>query len=373
MRRAPFLALPLALLIGCGKKAPDPTPEKPEPPKPAPPAPQPPGDPNAGRPKNQPKALSPVAVIKTGAAVGPGDRNQVHLSADGGVAAVYAVAQKKTQIWKVGAEPKKLQEFPGGLVSLAPDGSKYLRTGAKGPEVVGAETGAVLATLERGGFLRAAFSSPDAVVSLTVGEGAEPKKAGSVIVREFEARTGKVTGGFEIPTAARGKNFAFFNGAKELAVGHRSANRVEFWDLAGKKKSREVTLANPPPKPAAEAPWGNFVVSEDGKLLALERQSGNRAFDATTGAELTPADLGDSTGSLAPNRRLYVYYKMRIDPKTSGVVKEYQAYDLTKGAVVATLPLPPDSLFHTASANGKVLLTERNNGELTVWDLTQIP
>ncbi len=377
MLRTTLLGVLVALMIGCGKKAPNSSPEQAETPKGGDPKnPTPPTDPNAGKPKDQPKVLTPVGVVKTGMATGPGDRNQVHLSEDGSVAAVYNGRVKKTQIWKVSADPKKIQEFAGNVLCFSPDGTKLLRSGKdfQPQEIVAAETGALIVPLENKSHSLTTFSSPDVVVGLTPGDWLEPQKPGTLLVRHYNATTGKMMSEFEIPTGIQGKNFVFFNQGKELAIGSQKDNRVEFWDLINKKKSREVTLANPPAKPAnADLRWFHFTVGQDGKWIALERNSGNRIFDATTGAEATPQNVGNSTGSLLPNRDIYLRYQSKFDAKTSTGMPTYHAYDFKKAAVVASLPMPQDGLFHTLSANGKTLITESDNGQLTVWDLTQIP
>ncbi|MBA4062220.1 MAG: hypothetical protein C0501_00675 [Isosphaera sp.] len=372
MRRVALFSCLVAGLIGCGEKNPPAPPGNPD----GPPARAPKGDPTkpdlgTEKPKDTARVLSPRATVKTGSPRSVGSDGSFHLSADGTRLAV-GVRGGKTQVWDIRGEPKKLSEFAGGGQKFSPDGKLFLHSGKSfDPDVVSAETGSILKTLPYPGR-DYAFRTPDVVVGVWRGEPGKEKPEHPE-VREYDVSSGRLTNSFPIPSDFGTPLIDLdvrvgLNGGREVAVGGRKSGRVEVWDVTTRKRVREFTV--PGPKSGGDA-WGiaDLRFSADGKWFA---SPGARpeVFDGRTGAAAAtppPAGLG---GYFVPGRDLYL---VKVFKPTGNfqTTQGYEAFDITRKAVVAFLS--STGLRVECSADGAAAAAQNEDGEVVIWDLTQLP
>ena len=123
---------------------------------------------------------------------------------------------------------------------------------------------------------------------------------------------------------------------------------------------------------------GNYaVVGAPGEDVTGNNSGRVYVFDATTGAKIAGADVYLGLGSYIPDRLVFVSGSRRLEMTGSHTnwVTECVVHDLVKKKVVITIELPKGSFSYpqSFSPDGKLMITQRENGELAVWDLTQIP
>jgi WD40 repeat protein len=358
VRRTILFLTTLTILIGCGK-------QKPSPPDAAPAGPNtgtPKPDPNAGKPKDTAKVLTPRAVIKTGYRRDAGAGNSLFLTPDGNRLVIGLAEVTKTQIWDISGEPKKLHELPGAARAFSPDGKLFLRYGkGSGPEIASAETGATVSTLQHPGY-KYEFRSPDVLVGVRLGEQEEPKRPNRLVIREYDAATGREKSNFDVPFESSVDVKLGLGGGGEVAVGFRKTSRVEIWNSSTQKKTRELT--------PTDASLVDFEVSPDGKWVTAARGQSHEVFDGKTGTSVFALPIGGSVGGFVPARDLYTAKYIKVVDKFQ-VLHGYYVFDINRKEAVAILPA--DGIVRAFSANGMVMATENDNGELRVWDLTQLP
>jgi WD40 repeat protein len=347
--------------IGCGKTTPSTSDASGSPPAGDSKKGQPPSDPNAGKSKDSVKTLSPRAVIKTGFGRDEAAQNRLFLTPDGKLLAVGFFDAKKTQIWDTGGEPKKLKEFPGALMAYSPDGKLFVRIAqATGYEVVNAESGTVVATLPTGSS-RFHFRSPDVLVAVGVGSAGAGKNR-PLVIKEYNAATGQEKSSLDVPYSEQVDYQVGFNGGQDVAVGSGKVGRIELWNATTKKRTREISLGKPDPNSTIY-----FTLSPDGKWAV----TAGGIVDGKTGAVVATPPSGAIFGHFVPGRDVYLAKLIKTDTRTGQVNNGYHALDINKKAVVAFLPF--DGVKTAFSADGKVMVTQNNNGDLQVWDLTQLP
>jgi WD40 repeat protein len=305
----------------------------------------------------------------------PPDKPRVHtlfLSADGTrlAASNSSLTKPVIQLWDVSGPPRKLHDYPGQVVALSPDGRRLVRWGEAGDlEVVDAEGGQVLGTLQYTGD-HVYFRSPDVIVAMS--QSHDWSRAQKFHVRQYDAATGKDLGSFEASDDDRVHICAPVKGGRELVLGVVKANQIKVWDLTTRRLVREFPLT--PPRSAGS--WSGFLASPDGTWLAFERGgTPTEVFDGTTGSVVTtlPRGLGPYNSAFVPGRDVYLAPSNLARAVKTGPRHDIVAYDLQRRAVVAAFRGHEKSYLEVAvSADGRVMATGDEAGDVLLWDLGQL-
>jgi len=369
----------LGILFGCGKKKPADTSDTPgpsvTPPAGGPNTTPPKADPVTGKPKDSVKVLSPRNTFKPDASFTGSSFNRVFITDDGTRLAIGLDDANKTQIWDISAEPKKLKEFPGKALAFSPDGKIVIRgTSSYDLEVVDALTGTLVRKIPDPG-LWYTFPTPDVFLTVFKSEAGGKDKQQQLIVREYDTSTWQKTSEFEVP-ADFGKEIYNWqirlglNGGRQVAFGNTKTRRVQIWDIKTRKIVSEYTLGNPTPSPNS---FRHFIISLDGKWVSAE-DKGTEIFDGKTGKTIVGPPRegfgGRLGGTFLPTRDMFIHEATHLGDNGKSQ-DAYRIYDIQGKSGTAFLP-GGGSLF-ACSANGKVMVTVESNGELRVWDLTQLP
>jgi WD40 repeat protein len=323
------------------------------------------------------RLISPRARFNTAFPSGNRENPRVHtllLSADGSLAAVsnLSLREKKVQLWDVSGPPRKLREYEGYLKAFSPDGKRFVRSRGLGRrEIVDVDGGQVLGRLNYVAD-HVYFRSPDVVVAMSMSH--DWSRAQKFHVRQYDAATGKELSSFEGSDDDRVHICPPVNGGRELVLYVEKANRVQVWDLSARRLVREFPLA--PPKGAGSCQ--GFVAGPDGKWLAVAWAGGTptQVLDAATGSAVAtlPRGLHAYHAAFAPGRDVYLTPSNLARADKTGSPLDVVAYDLQRRAVVAAFRgHQKPGLEVAVSADGKVMASGDEAGDVLLWDLGQLP
>ncbi len=296
----------------------------------------------------------------------------IFISADGKRVAVSnsSFNKKKIQIWDISGEPRKLKEYDGTIRALSPDGKRMHRSIGLTQEVVDADTGKVLGF--GGSTDHSYFRSPDVIVNIQ--PSGDWSKAKKLKIDQYNAADGKLLDSFDASEDDRVRVAAPVNQGRETVLGLEKVNRIQVWDLVNKTLIRETSLKSP----KAGSSWWGYTVSSDGKFIAMALGTGEQPvdiFDSTSGNVVAtlPRGIGWANGFFVPNRAVYIS-SSRIERKTyTGDGLDLAAYDVKQQQIVAVFR--GHEVAHSAravSANGKVMASGDQAGNVLIWDLAQV-
>jgi hypothetical protein len=302
----------------------------------------------------------------------------VYLTADGSRAlarAWYPPGNRyKVEVWELNPVPRKAREFPGSVVSVAADGRRVICTDTRnGTDVIDADTGKTLCTLTPGGALDYFFVAPDLIAAAKrlprtgVPENVYPER-----IETYDARTGKRTGGFDLPTHPGVAYARALPGGSNILVGWPVAPRVEVWDVRAGARVSAADLPNPLKVPE----WRGFCTSPDGRRLTTVAGDRSRCVvsEVATGVEVaTVPGVWLETVLFVPGRPELVL-AMSQDWRAYGLTGSgWVAYHLGRREVVAVFPGAED--FAQVSADGRVMATKAgyDTPDVFIYDLTRLP
>jgi len=363
MNRTFFCVLLLGLLMGCNNTKPTSS--------------GPPVEPGislpassaiSGKPNYLGTTLKARATVESGNRPDSSHSDRLFLNRDGTRLALSLGKTEKTQIWDMSGEPKKLFEQKGRAQAFSPDGKLYLRSGADKPEIVNAESGAVVSTLQYEGTRDHAavhFRTPEVLIGAMFAN-RESGKPGELIISEFNTGTGQVTASFKVAYEARNPSIVFggMDGV-EVVVGDSKTKKVQFWNTITQKPSLECLLAEAMP----DSHWSYFYASFDGKWLTAQTAKAIEIFDTKTGAAVSIVPKEANGARLCPTGDLFAAHMVFGDEKYN-VHQGYVVYNIHRKEHLAFLP--SSGLALTFSADGKVAVNYTKSGELQVWDMTQL-
>src|SRR5262245_51695583 len=290
------------------------------------------------------------------------------LTPDGTRLVIPFADDKKTEIWDIVGEPKQVKEINGEAFAISPDGALVVRSINHEYDIANTETGAAVYKVPSSlRSRRFAFRSPTVIWHVQVGE-----KRERWLVRDLNTATGQESVISEIaddPSSDRG--LLDVDGRTELIRGFEKTRRVQSWDIASGKITRDVTLSV---KDVPES-WSQFDVSLDGKWISAEFRvdQGVHIFDGKSGSlvSILPKQVYD--GRFVPKHDLFVGKWIRgemLDGRWQ-VAEGHGFFDTHTGKIRAFAP--SDGLLRAISANGNVMVTAQKSGDLKVWDLSPIP
>ena len=361
MRQTLGCAVVLALVVGCGKTKPPRTSALSSPESSASESTSTaPAAKAAEKPNYLANVLKPRAEVATGHPRKEYESSRLYLNRDGTRIVAGLMDGTVTQVWDLRDPPKKLCEVRGAAGPMSPDGKLFVRNGGLSAEVIDAETGKVVSTIESlWGFQ---FRAPGSLLAYRK-DRPKPDEPFAYLVRRFDPATGKAAEGFTVPV--NGDMHVSWGAAGELVVGTVKTKKVQVWDVAAKKVVREYSL------PVGDrSVWSNFAVTPDGKRFLAGAGKGFEVFDANTGESLGLGAQLSLGPLLVPGRDLVLERHTFGDEKFK-VHSGYVAYDYRQKKPVAFLPA--DGFAEAVSDDGRVAVLTTKAGNLTVWDLTQVP
>jgi WD40 repeat protein len=310
------------------------------------------------------------------------------LSADGSRVAVAnsAIKNKRIQIWDISEVPKQIFEYKGGLRAFAPDGKRFVSVNAEdwSWKIVNIGTGEQV-EVERADFIY--YRSPDVLVGVDASH--DWSKAEPLQVWQAEAITGKSLGSFKASDDNRIYTSPPVNGGGELFLALKEANQIKVWDLTTHKLSREFSL-DPPAKEASH--WWGFDASWDGKWIVLQRDCPGKArpieiFSGTSGVLVNTLAEGAEgegrtilRGRFVSGKDVFVYpksdYVSEWKKKSTEIPPVVVAFDIKLNKFIAAFQghKTHDYIEVVAiSANGNVMATGDDAGNVLLWDLKQLP
>jgi len=250
-------------------------------------------------------------------------------------------------------------------MALSPDGKRLVRINPVSRELVDVDSGKLLGNLQSDNSSWY-FQSPDVVMGMSrSGDWREAKK---LIVRQYDAATGKELNSFEASDDDRVSLCAPVKAGQDLVIGVEKANRVKVWDTGSRKLVREFSLS-----PAKDESWYGFIASPNSKWIAVRRGSGpTEIFNGATGqaAATVPAMLYMYDSAFISDPDIYLALSNIARQDTTGDPLEIAAYDVNRQKVVAAFRGHEVAGLKTAvSANGKVMATGDEKGNVLLWDL----
>jgi WD40 repeat protein len=216
------------------------------------------------------------------------------------------------------------------------------------------------------------FRPPGLIISLT--GCTDWQKAAPLTVHEFDASTGTSLGAAVASDDNRVHVRLVGKLGEQLVLGLQRADRVRVWDVPARKLVREFSLSTEPPKGITI--WDGFAASPDGHWIAVRQQDKPLSIhDATTGAVVATLPVGVCAfeSLFLPDRPIYLTPSniTRADP--SGTSLDVVVYDVSRKAVLAVLRgHGRPGLKLAASANGRVLVTGDEEGNILLWDLGEV-
>jgi WD40 repeat protein len=312
--------------------------------------------------------LRPRATAKLGVGVKPRAPDQAFLSRDGTRMALSLSESDKTQVWDLSGEPKKFNELAGVAKALSPDGKLLVRSGKPKPEVVNADTGAVVCTLQVKDTrppLAYHFRTPATLTAVKRSDAEDGPE--ELIVREFHTADGKEMSRLPLPgTSSRSQVSLGVNGGEELAVGDAQSRQVQVWNVVTKKLVREFRL----PAEPRESPFRLFAASADGRWLMADVSQGAVVVDTRSGAPVSGPPQKTVAARFIPGADL-IAARVVFSDDDHQPHEGWVAYHIERRETVAFLPTGGAQIWF--SGDGTVVVTASDAGELRVWDLKQIP
>jgi hypothetical protein len=256
---------------------------------------------------------------------------------------------------------------------MSPDGKRLVRSLEGKFEITDVESGKKLGEFGyRDDY--AFFRSPDMVIGMA--RSGDWRAVKDFEVHEYEAATGKKLASSMASNDDRVHIGPPINQGRELVIGVEKPNLVKVWDLTARKLVREFPLTLPSREGRGSATWYGFIVSADGKWIALERGSGPpeifRGADGKFVLEL-PEGMEYPSHLFVPGRDMYVAPSNITREVKTGNALDFVAYDINQKKVRAAFRGHETGFLKSAvSADGKVMATGDEAGNVLVWNLAEL-
>jgi WD40 repeat protein len=336
------------------------------------------------------KVISPRTRFKAEFGNKDAYKNEVRelvITPDGSRVALTNGAYDQTQVWDTRGEAKRLHAFKGQIRGLSEDGTVLLTEVSFTEKRMELDTGApterpFVGTIAPHHNLSGALYT--ATERFSWGRSGDWRQARPFRIFHYEQPSGKslpnLTGGEDdrVDLAAPVKQ------NKELVFGLPRDNKIRVFDFAQKVVVREFALSNPREYkgPAGSGvTWSAFAVSSDGKWISAKRSYLAREPD--------PVEIFDATGNLAvalPARSVQEFSVAFLRGRdvfvapaltTKGTIlqsNDLAAFGITQKGFIAAFRGHEKGITRVAlSADGKVMATGDGNGDVCIWDLTQLP
>jgi hypothetical protein len=303
--------------------------------------------------------------------------DRIFVSSDGSRVAISSgtFPNTKVQVWDVSAEPKKVYEGNGQAIALAPQGKRLLTLGNTGqPEFIDVDAGK--STAKTNYFAsNVYFQTADVVLMMT--PGLDVAKQKPLVINFIDAGTGNKIASREAVQPDRVTVAPPVKNGAELFCLQMDTPKIQVFDLDNNKVAREFAL---PVEAPLKVSGFDLVVSQDGRLMAVMVTGGEMpvatVYNAMTGAKVAELPRGLTLSgrntAILPNRDVLIApSNMAQKDKKSGV--DFVAYDFGKNSLLAVMRgNDKPSYVAAVSTDGRVLVVGNQDGEVMVWDLTQI-
>jgi WD40 repeat protein len=303
--------------------------------------------------------------------------SKLALNQDGSRLIISMGANEQIQIWDIQNEPNKLASAKGSTSGFSSDGLLISGYFGVGNNLIETESGKPSSAKFIGTSttdLRGTLRSDK--VNFWWERSTDWRNPAAFVIRESESDKSTARFNHNAGDDDRVVLATPVNQDKELMFGVPAQNKIRVFNFTSKSITREFELDKPRPySSVGKVPsWDGFAVHPEGKWIAVRRRFGSvdplEFFDSNGkfSSQLGEKKFHEASGIFLPGRDLYVAGVYPI-----AGAKTAEAYDLVRKEIVASFSGHTSSVWCIAvSGNGKIMATASLNGEICIFDLTQI-